>query len=78
MPAPTGLISKLAYAVICGVVVFLIVLAIGLLIVHFVTSPDGTDYGNTVKGLAVLLGVLYAVYVFFSGGIWPHRGTPAV
>lgn len=73
MPAPTGLIGKLAYAVICGICVFLVVLALGLFIIHFVTAPEGTDYGNTVKGLAAVLGVLTAIMVFFSGWTWPHR-----
>jgi hypothetical protein len=55
--------------------VFLIVLALGLLIIHFVTAPEGTSYGSTVKGLAVLLGVLTAIMVFFSGWTWPHRSA---
>lgn len=67
MPRPTTLIGLLCYAAICGIVVFLIVLAIGLLIIHFVTTSDGQTYGNTVKGLAVILGLLYAGYVFFTG-----------
>lgn len=71
----TGLISKLAYAIICGIVAFLIVLAIGLIIIHFVTSADGTDYGNTVKGLAAILGLLVGVVVFFSGWRFPSNPT---
>lgn len=67
MPAPTTLIGKLAWAIIYGIIVFLIVLAIGLLIVHFITAPEGADYGNTVKGLAAVLGILTAIAVFFSG-----------
>lgn len=73
MPAPAGLLGKLAYAAICGIVMFLVVLAIGLFIIHFVTAPEGADYGNTVKGLSVVLGVLTAVMVFFSGWSWPAR-----
>ena len=73
MPAPTSLLGKLAYAIICGICVFLVVLAIGLVIIYFVTAPEGTDYGNTVKGLSVILGVLTAIMVFFSGWTWPHR-----
>lgn len=72
---PTGLIGKLAYAIICGIVVFLVVLALGLLIIHFITAPEGTDYGNTVKGLSVALGVLTAIYVFFSG--WTFKAPTA-
>lgn len=71
MPQPTTLIGRLCYAAICGIVVFLIVLAIGLLILHFVTDPAAQSYGATVKGLAVLLGLLYAGYVFFSGRTTP-------
>lgn len=67
MPHPTTLIGRLCYAAICGIVVFLVVLALGLLIVHFVADPSGQSYGGTVKGLAVLLGLLYAGYVFFTG-----------
>lgn len=70
-PQPTTLIGRLCYAAICGIVVFLIVLAIGLLIIHFVTDPQAQNYGNTVKGLAVILGLLYAGYVFFSGRVTP-------
>lgn len=73
MPAPTTLLGKLCYAALCGIVAFLIVLAIGLIIIHYVTSPDGTDYGNTVKGLSVIIGLLVAGYVFFNGLSWPHR-----
>jgi exosortase/archaeosortase len=67
MPHPTTLIGRLCYAAICGIVVFLIVLAIGLLILHFLSDPQAQKYGNTVTGLAVVLGLLYAGYVFFSG-----------
>lgn len=67
MPHPTTLIGRLCYAAICGIVVFLIVLAIGLIIVNFIKNPSGQSYGVEVKGFAVLLGLLYAGYVFFSG-----------
>lgn len=73
MPQPTTLIGRLAYAIICGIVVFLVVLGLGLLIIHFVTTGEGQSYGATVKGLAVVLGVLYAVYVFFSGQVFGSR-----
>jgi len=73
MPAPTGLLGKLAYAIICGIVMFLVVLGLGLLIIHFITTPEGADYGATVKGLSVILGVLTTIVVFFSGWSWPHR-----
>lgn len=67
MPKPSTLIGLLCYAAICGIVVFLIVLGIGLLIINFLPNPSAQSYGNTVKGLAVLLGLLYAGYVFFTG-----------
>lgn len=67
MPHPTTLIGRLCYAAICGIVVFLIVLALGLLIIHFLADAQAQSYGATVKGLAVILGLLYAGYVFFSG-----------
>lgn len=73
MPHPTTLIGRLCYAAICGIVVFLVVLALGLIILHYVTDPAGQDYGATVKGLAVLLGLLYAGFVFFTGR---YPGTP--
>jgi len=68
-----SLLGKLCYAALCGISAFLVVLGIGLLIVHFFTDPAGSDYGNTVKGLAAVVGLLVAGYVFFSGMSWPLR-----
>lgn len=67
----TAFIGRLAYAILAGVVTFLIVLGIGLLLVHFITSPGGTSYGNEVRNLAAAIGVLVAIIVFCTGRTWP-------
>ena len=67
MPKPTSFLGLLCYAAFCGVIVFLVVLGLGYLIIALINNPNAQSYGATVKGLAVVMGLLYAGVVFFSG-----------
>lgn len=72
MPRPTGFLARIAWAVLCGIVAFLVVLGIGLLITSLIKTPAGQSYGNEVAGLAAVIGLIYGVYVFLTG----RTGTP--
>lgn len=61
----TGILGRIVYAVLVGVVTFLVVYVIGALLVQF-----GVSAGTKVEQFAALVGLLVALVAFFT------RSTP--
>ena len=71
MPAPTNLIARLVYAVLAGVVTYVVLYIIGLLVGKFDAS-----IGDIIVKFAPLIGLLVALYYFFAGWrVFPHTSA---
>lgn len=57
------MLSKVVVAVVVGVITWIVVAFIGLLVSKYL---DG-DIGGFISGIAVLFGVLAAVWYYFTG-----------
>ena len=60
----TGLIGKAIYALLVGVVTFLVVFILGAIIVHFEAAV-----GQKVEDFAPVIGLLAGLAQFFAGGV---------
>lgn len=66
MPKLTGLIGRIVYAVLSGVVTFLIIWIIGAITAHY-----DTNIGAKIEDFSPLIGLLVGLWVFFAQP-WVH------
>jgi len=66
----SGLAGRIAYAVLAGVIAFLVVFIVGALVVHF----DAT-IGGILERFAPLIGLLVGIVYFF---IRPNPSPPTI
>lgn len=62
----SGLLGRIAYALLAGVVAFLVFFIIGAIVVHF-----DTVIGTKIEDLSPLIGLLVGLVYFFA-----RPGTP--
>ena len=58
----SGLVGRIVYAILAGVVAFLVVFIVGAVVTHF----DGT-IGSLLEEWAPLIGLLVGLVYFFAG-----------
>jgi hypothetical protein len=66
----TGLAARIVYAILAGVVTFIIVYILGAIVVHFDSS-----IGALIEKFAPLIGLLVGLWYFFGR---PHANPPQV
>ncbi len=66
----SGLIGRIVYAILAGVIAFLVFFILGVIINHF-----DTTIGSKLEEFAPLIGLLVGLVYFFAG---PSRGAPVV
>lgn len=62
----TGLVGRIAYAILAGVIAFLVVFILGVIVTHFEAT-----IGSKLEQFAPLIGLLVGIVYFFV------RPTPA-
>jgi hypothetical protein len=67
------MLSRLVLAVVVGIVVALVSTFVGMLLVSATSYGWVTSTGNFLQSYAALLGLLAALYYFFSGASWLPR-----
>lgn len=66
------MISRIVLAVVVGVVVTLVCILVGTLLIAL-TIPLATAVGGFLKEWSGVIGLLAALWYFFSGTTWPTR-----